>query len=99
MQVGKLKNRVIIRKVLVLLMCGAIGWYLKGKLTPQVPNMAAMGGGEPSVLVQKITASNICVYRDRTIRIPIGRQISAHMCIGKCCGTARSMPRRCLTST
>ena len=59
MQVGKLKNRVIIRKVLVLLMCGAIGWYLKGKLTPQVPNMAAMGGGEPSVLVQKITASNI----------------------------------------
>ena len=43
MQVGKLKNRVIIRKVLVLLMCGAIGWYLKGKLTPQVPNMAAMG--------------------------------------------------------
>ena len=59
MQVGKLKNRVILRKVLVLLMCGAIGWYLKGKLTPQVPNMAAMGGGEPSVLVQKITASNI----------------------------------------
>ncbi len=59
MQVGKLKNRVIIRKVLVLLMCGAIGWYLKGKLTPQVPNMAAMGGGEPSVLVQKIMASNI----------------------------------------
>ena len=50
---------MIIRKVLDLLMCGAIGWYLKGKLTPQVPNMAAMGGGEPSVLVQKIMASNI----------------------------------------
>lgn len=59
MQVGKLKNRVIIRQVLLLLLCGAIGWYLKGKLTPQMPGLSAMGGGEPSVLVQKITASNI----------------------------------------
>lgn len=43
----------------MLLLCGAIGWYLKGKLTPQMPGLSAMGGGEPSVLVQKITASNI----------------------------------------
>ena len=59
MQVGKLKNRVIIRNILLCVVCGAIGWYLKAKLTPQMPNMAAMAGGEPSVLVQKIVASNI----------------------------------------
>ena len=59
MQVGKLKNRVIIRNILLCFMCGAAGWYMKAKLTPQMPNLAAMSGGEPAVLVQKITASNI----------------------------------------
>ena len=59
MQVGKLKNRVIIRNIVLCLLCGAAGWYMKAKLTPQMPNMMAMGGGEPAVLVQKITASNI----------------------------------------
>lgn len=59
MQVGKLKNRVIIRNILLGVLCAYAGWYLKAKLTPQMPNMAAMSGGEPSVLVQKIVASNI----------------------------------------
>lgn len=59
MRVGKIKNRVIIRQVLILILCGAIGWYLKGKMTPTTPNAAMMGGGEPFVLVQKIEANNI----------------------------------------
>ena len=59
MQVGKLKNRIIIRNILLCLMCGAVGWYMKAKLTPQMPNMMALSGGEPSVVVQKIVASNI----------------------------------------
>lgn len=58
MQVGKLKNRTIIRQTILLILCGAIGWYLKGRLTPQMPPM--MGAqGEPYVLVQAIESKNI----------------------------------------
>ncbi len=59
MKIGKLKNRAIIRQVLILLLCGMIGWYLKGRLTPQVPASAGMGGGEPYVLVEPISSANI----------------------------------------
>lgn len=58
MQVGKLKNRTIIRQTILLILCGAIGWYLKGRLTPQMPPM--MGAqGEPYVLVQTIESKSI----------------------------------------
>lgn len=59
MQVGKLKNRAIIKQVVILLLCMSVGWYLKGKLTPQGPGMMGMGGGDPYVLVQELTTQNI----------------------------------------
>lgn len=59
MQVGKLKNRVIIKQVVIFILCGAVGWYLKGRLTPPAMNMAMMGGGVPSVLVQEVNMKNI----------------------------------------
>ena len=59
MQVGKLKNRVIIKRVVVFLLCGAAGWYLKGRLTPPAANMAAMGGGTPDVLIQQLETRDI----------------------------------------
>lgn len=59
MRVGKLKNRVIIKQVLILLLCVAFGWFLKGRLTPQMPMMGGMGGGEPYVLIQKVKTQNI----------------------------------------
>ena len=59
MQVGKLKNRVIIKRVIVFLLCGAAGWYLKGRLTPPAANMAAMGGGTPYVLMQQLETRDI----------------------------------------
>ncbi len=59
MQVGKLKNRVIIKRVIVFLLCGAAGWYLKGRLTPPAANMAAMGGGTPYVLIQQLETRDI----------------------------------------
>ena len=59
MQVGKLKNRVIIKRVVVFLLCGAAGWYLKGRLTPPAANMAAMGGGTPYVLIQQLETRDI----------------------------------------
>lgn len=59
MQVNVIKKRTIFRKLLVLALCVAAGWYLKGRLTPQMPNMAAMGGGTPYVLTKKVTQTNI----------------------------------------
>ncbi len=58
MRVGKVKNRVIIRQVVILLLCVAFGWFLKSRLTPQAPMMAG-AGGEPYVLVQKLEQRNI----------------------------------------
>lgn len=59
MRVGKLKNRNIIRQVIILGLCVALGWYLKSKLTPQMPMMGAGAGGEPLVLVQSLEQRDI----------------------------------------
>lgn len=61
MQVGKLKNRTIIRQVIILFLCGTIGWYLKGKLTPQMPMSMGGAGGEPYVLVQNLEETDISI--------------------------------------
>ena len=59
MQVGKLKNRVIIKRVIFFLLCGAVGWYLKGRLDPPAIGMAGAGGGTPYVLIQKLETRDI----------------------------------------
>lgn len=59
MQVTKINKRTIFRKLLVLALCVAAGWYLKGRLTPQMPNMAAMGGGTSYVLTKQVSQANI----------------------------------------
>ena len=59
MQVGKLKNRVIIKRVIFFLLCGAVGWYLKGRLDPPAVGMAGAGGGTPYVLIQKLETRDI----------------------------------------
>lgn len=59
MQVTVIRKRTIFRKLLVLALCVAAGWYLKGRLTPQMPNMAAMGGGTPYVLTKQVKQTNI----------------------------------------
>lgn len=59
MQVGKLKNRVIIKRVIFFLLCGVVGWYLKGRLDPPAVGMAGAGGGTPYVLIQKLETRDI----------------------------------------
>lgn len=58
MQVGTIKKRTIIRQTAILLLCGAVGWYLKARLTPQMPMMGA-AGGDPYVLVQQVEQKDI----------------------------------------
>ena len=59
MRVGKLKNRNIIRQVLILALCAAFGWYLKSKLTPQVSMPNSGAGGEPYVLIQDVEEQDV----------------------------------------
>lgn len=69
MQVTKIQKRTIFRKVLVLALCVAAGWYLKARLTPQMPNMAAMSGGTPSVLIKQVTQTNIAPKKSYIARV------------------------------
>lgn len=69
MQVTKIQKRTIFRKVLVLSLCVATGWYLKARLTPQMPNMAAMSGGTPSVLIKQVTQTNIAPKKSYIARV------------------------------
>lgn len=59
MIIGKIKNRVIIRQIVILVLCVAFGWFLKSKLTPSSAPMGGMGAGEPYVLVQELETRNI----------------------------------------
>lgn len=52
MRIGKVNNRTVIKQLAILVLCGAIGWFLKGRLTPQMPMMGG-AGGEAYVLTQK----------------------------------------------
>ena len=74
MQVVTIKKRTIIRQTAILLLCGAAGWYLKGKLSPQVPMMTLMSWFRElknrtfppkrilSAMLRQLTAS-ICALR------------------------------------
>ena len=58
MQVGTISKRTIIRRTAVMLLCGAAGWYLKAKLTPQMPMMGMnMGDPRPLSAVEILTCS------------------------------------------
>lgn len=57
MRVSKPKKSVILKNLAYFLICVGIGWYLKGRLSPDYG--ANMGGQqEPYVLVQEIQAQN-----------------------------------------
>jgi len=58
MQVAEISKRKIIRQTAILLLCGAAGWYLKARLTPQMP-MMGMNTGDPYVLVQQVQQQDI----------------------------------------
>ncbi len=46
------------KQVLIFLLCGAAGWFLKGKLTPQSA-MMGMNMGDPYVLIQGLQETDI----------------------------------------
>lgn len=59
MLVGKLKNRAIIKRVIILGLCVSFGWYLKGRLTPQVAMSGGMGAQTPYVLIEQVKKADV----------------------------------------
>lgn len=54
MQVTKPSKSVIVKRLIVFIICVSIGWYLKGRLTPQ--HGMGMGAQQtPYVLIQEVT--------------------------------------------
>ena len=52
-------KRTIIKNVIIFICCGDVGWYLKGRLTPQAQMMGMMGGGVPVVVTDKAVMENV----------------------------------------
>ena len=59
-----IQKRTILKNIAIFLMCGAAGWYLKGRLTPQSPMMGMMGGGTPYVVTDKAVIENVAPKKD-----------------------------------
>ncbi len=57
MQVSKPHKSVIIKKLVFVLLCVALGWYFKGRTMVQ-HNMGAMGGQTPYVLVKEVKSKD-----------------------------------------
>ena len=58
-------KRTILKNLAIFLLCGAAGWYLKGRLTPQATGMAGMmGGGTPYVITDKAVMKNVAPKKD-----------------------------------
>ena len=69
MRVTKIEKSTIIRKVLIMLLCVAAGWFIKGRLTPQMGGMAGMGGGTPYVLTQQVKTADVSPKRSYIARV------------------------------
>jgi len=59
MQVVKVSKRKIVRNFIIIILCVALGWYLKTKLTPQMGLPGAMGGGVPHVIVEQTVLEDV----------------------------------------
>ena len=60
MKMGTLRKTEITKRILIVLLFVSIGWYLKGRFTPNnMAMLAAMQRGEPHVLVQRVEKEEI----------------------------------------
>jgi len=59
-----IEKRTILKNLAIFLLCGAAGWYLKGRFTPQPNMMAMMGGGTPYVITDKAVMENVAPRKD-----------------------------------
>ena len=63
MKLGKLRSKIIWKRTLLIFGCIAIGWFLKARITPQNPMVAAGANADPYVLVETITEQDITPFQ------------------------------------
>jgi len=63
MKLGKLRSKNIIRRTVLICSCIAVGWFLKGRLTPHIPMGAAGANSEPYVLVETIAEQDVTPFQ------------------------------------
>ena len=63
MKMGRMKSKNIWRRTLLVCFCIAIGWFIKGRLTPSLPMGAAGAMGEPYVLVETVVEEDITPFQ------------------------------------
>ena len=62
MKIGRLKSKIILQRMAFIFVCIAIGWFIKGRLTPSMPMGMAGAMGEPYVLVETVAEEDITPY-------------------------------------
>jgi RND family efflux transporter MFP subunit len=58
MKISKPSKTLILKRTGAALLCVALGWYLKGRMTPSM-GMSGMGQGTPYVLIQEVQKKDI----------------------------------------
>lgn len=68
MKVTKPEQKVILKRFAIFLGCVAIGWFLKGRLSPN-QGMGMMTQEEPYVLIQEVQSRNIAQAKDHIAHV------------------------------
>ncbi len=62
MVMGKMDSNKIIWRVVGVLVCIGIGWFLKSRLTPNMAAMMAGAGGDPFVVFETVAEEDVTPY-------------------------------------
>lgn len=65
----------ISKKIIIFILCVALGWYLKGRIHPG-GQPAGFGGGEVYILAQKVQSKDISVSNDKISYIEAINEVS-----------------------
>lgn len=68
MRVSTPSKRLIVRRLIVLFLCVALGWFLKGRMTPGGAGMGA-AGGMPYVLVQAVESKEVAQAKNQIAHV------------------------------
>lgn len=75
MQVSKPHKSVIIKRLAVFLICVAIGWYLKGRLSPHM-SMGSANQATPYVLIQEVKDKDTSQARNHIAHVEAINSVS-----------------------
>ncbi len=68
MLLTKPHKSAILKRLVLIVLCIALGWYLKGKMTPKIA-MGAMGAGTPYVLVEELHEQDVSKEKGRIAHV------------------------------